>query len=137
MISGAITPIEVPFVDDSIKLIGVRWSDQSATIVEVQSQRTGRTLRIEFESVAGLRMLHELDLASTWLGQSGVALRTSWLFAVHADGWLELESKRDDFYTKHIPAKPAEFLIAGCQECLSVLSFSEPRVHEVAQTSDA
>jgi hypothetical protein len=86
---------------------------------------------VEFESVAGFRMLSELDLANFWLGSDNKKLRSSWLFKVEAGGWLEQEAQRDDFYTKHQPKIPQEFLITGYDECISVLSLKEPKVYEL------
>ena len=123
-------PIAVPFTDDTIKVVAVHWSDVSGASIEIIAKRSGRACTVKFEHVAGLRMLHELDLASLWLEAENAALSSSWLFHVDSGGWLELESTRQDFYTQHELHKPREFLIAGFQECLSVLSFVEPSTHE-------
>jgi len=129
---STISPIPVPFVDDSIKVVGVHWGDERCTQIEVLSKRTGRTFVVEFDSVVGLRVLHELDLAGIWMSSDRQALGSSWLFEVSAGGWFELESTRDDFYTKHQDTRPFEFIIAAYQECVSVLSTSHPRVFESA-----
>ena len=127
---STIFPMPVPFVDDSIKVIGVNWRDERCTQVEVLSKRASRTFVVEFDSVIGLRMLHELDLAGFWLNSDKQVLSASWLFEVSAGGWFDLESGRDDFYTKHQDTRPIEFIVAGYQQCVSILSASYPRVFE-------
>jgi hypothetical protein len=111
-------------------MVGVQWGDERCTQIEVLSRRTGRTFVVEFDSVVGLRVLHEIDLAGFWLGADRQALGSTWLFEVSAGGWFELESTRGDFYTKHEDTRPLEFIIAAYQECVSVLSASHPRVFE-------
>ena len=132
----ALNPIAVPFCDDAVKVTALRWNADEATVIEVISKRSGRRCRIEFRDDVGLRILGELDLASMWMGQPRAALKSTWLFQVGAGGWFDLESTRDDFHLKHEP--PAgEFLIAGYQECVSVLSRREPVVTELSKESDA
>lgn len=122
-------PIAVPFRDDAVKVVGVRWSDSGTTVVDLVSTRSGRRGRVEFQDDAGLRILGEWDLASMWMGGHPTALKETWLFEVRAGGWLELESTREDFCTKHEPPI-REFLIAGYQECVSVFSRLGPTVVE-------
>lgn len=128
-------PIAVPFRDDAVKVVGVRWSDSGATVIDLVSKRSGRRGRVEFQDDAGLRILGELDLASMWMGGDPAALKEAWMFEVRAGGWLELESTREDFYTKH-ESPIREFLIAGYQECVSVFSRLGPTVVEVFGASD-
>lgn len=123
--------IPVPFTDDSIKVEAVRWTDTASTTIEVVSKRTGRSSVVEFESVIGLRLLDELDLATTWISADSHNLKASWMFRVEADGWLSLESTRDDFYATHLEAMPMEYLIAGYQMCVSILSNKLPTVLEI------
>jgi hypothetical protein len=128
-------PIAVPFRDDAVKIVGVCWSDSCATVIDLISKRSGRRARVEFQDDAGLRILGELDLASMWMGGDPTALEETWMFEVRAGGWLELESTREDFYTKH-ESPVREFLIAGYQECVSVFSRLGPTVVEVVGASD-
>jgi hypothetical protein len=125
-----LTPIAVPFADETMKVTSVYWSDIEATQIVVASKRTGRSFVVEFESVAGLRMLDELDLASIWINSTSETLASTCLFKVDAGGWLELESTRDDFYTQHWENQPYEFLIGGYLECVSVLSLLPPVILE-------
>ncbi|MEJ2795233.1 hypothetical protein WAE56_17640 [Iodobacter sp. LRB] len=125
-----LTPIAVPFADETMKVTSLCWSDTEATQIVVASKRTGRSFVVEFQSVEGLRMLDELDLASVWINSASQALASTWLFKVNAGGWLELESTRDDFYTQHQENQPYEFLIGGYLECVSVLSLLPPVIQE-------
>jgi hypothetical protein len=127
----ALTALDVPFSDDYIKLIHFAWSDEEKTTIRITSKKTKRIALVEFDSVEGLRMLSELDLASFWLGADKEKLQSSWLFKVLARGWLEQEAQRDDLYMKHEPRAPQEFLIAGYGECISILSFAVPKVYEL------
>jgi hypothetical protein len=130
-------PIAVPFTDDSMKVVAMRWSDTESTLIEVVSKRTGRAFVVEFESVIGLRMLGELDLASLWIESTNEILKSTWLFQVNAGGWLELESTRGDFYIQHQETKPYEFLVGGYQECVSVLSPLPPHIQECTEEPGA
>ena len=132
-----LTPISVPFTDDSMKVARVHWSDEEPTNIQLLSRRAGRRCIVEFESVVGLRMLGELDLASIWLGAAEESLKSTWLFQVTAGGWLALECTRSDFYTQHESPKPHEWLIAGYQECVSVLSACAPKVYELTENAGA
>jgi hypothetical protein len=128
---SSLVPIQVPFRDDAMKLIAVHWSDRDVVRIEVASSRSKRGCVVEFDSVAGLRLLGELDLAATWIRADPEQLRASWLFKVTSNGWFALEASRNDFYLKHETPTPSEFLVAGYQECLSVLSHVEPKVREL------
>jgi hypothetical protein len=75
-------------------------------------------------------MLGELDLASMWLDTDKSSLKATWLFQVNTGGWLELECTRNDFYTQHELQQPKEWLVAGYQECVSILSASSPEICE-------
>ena len=120
-------PIPVPFNDDSVKVVSVRWSGSQATIIELVSKRSGEKVQVEFKSNSGLRILDELDLAGMWIGTERSALAVTWLFEVRVGGWFELESIRQDFYMKHgVPKR--EFLVEGCQDCVSIISDHEPIV---------
>jgi hypothetical protein len=125
--------IPVPFNDDAVKITDLHWSDgDQPTRIAVTSRRSGRSCIVEFDVVIGLRMLDELDLASTWQQAPADILKSSWLFAVRSGGWFELEATRPDFYTQHVLQKPSEFLVVGFQDCLSVLALSIPRIQEIS-----
>jgi hypothetical protein len=70
-----ISAVAVPFVDNAIKVVEVRWLSSTATVVRVLSRRTGRACEVEFAAVEGVRILHEVDLAGMWKGQTPAVLR--------------------------------------------------------------
>ena len=123
--------IAVPFNDDAIKVVGLRWGNAGATVIDVVSKRTGCRACVEFTDDAGHRVLDELNLAGIWSGAAPSVLNATWLFEVRAGGWLDLEATRADFYNQPELAL-REFLIAGYQECVSVLARSGPVVRETS-----
>lgn len=125
-------PIAVPFNDDAMRVVGLRWGDAGATVIDVVSKRSGRRARVEFSDDAGHRVLDELNLAGMWAGADPSVLRTTWLFEVQSGGWLDLEATHADFYNQPELAL-REFLGAGYQECVSVLASSGPVVREIPE----
>jgi hypothetical protein len=125
MTTLSVANIQVPFTDDSIKIVGVTWTDELGLTVSIQSKRSRRTCEVRFEHASGFRMLHELDLASWWYEIPSDTRSAGWLFHVARGGWLALESTRPDFYSQP-DRRDSEFLIAGYQECLSVFSSLPP-----------
>jgi hypothetical protein len=79
---------------------------------------------VAFESVEGFRVLDEGDLLEFW---PTCSRPNGWLWQVHEGGWFALESTRALF----LPEKHQgvhEFLVAGDNECVSVLSRNYPTV---------
>ena len=133
MTTLSVANIQVPFTDDSIKIVGVSWTDDLGLKVSIQSKRSRLACEVHFEHASGLRMLHELDLASWWSEIPSDARNAGWLYEVSGGGWLALESTRPDFYSQH-ERRDSEFLIAGYQECLSVFSSSPPVITSSEKT---
>ena len=123
-----IDAIKVPFNGDSIKLIEANWFDDKPSTFIVRLNKSGELAEVTFETDAGIRILEELDLAAWWMNAKGSKLSDSWLFQVKSGGWFEFESTRDDFYKKHQDSGIIEYLIAGYQECVSILSDKQPKV---------
>jgi len=123
-----IEAIDVPFNGESIKLIEARWFDEGATTFVVRLNETGQLAEVTFEHDEGIRILNELDLAGWWMNSSGAKLSDSWLFLVNSGGWFEFESTRDDFYKKHESTGSKEYVITGCQECISIFTSCKPIV---------
>jgi hypothetical protein len=136
MPSVLLQPLSVPFCDDSAQVVSVRWSVGKPTVVGVTSKRSGRRCEVRFQEDVGVRILGELDLAGIWTSQPKELLQSTWLFVVRSRGWFDLEATRQDFYTKHEPPV-TEYLIAGFQECVSVLARGEPTLVEMAGEPDA
>ncbi|HSV78661.1 MAG TPA: hypothetical protein VLK85_05585 [Ramlibacter sp.] len=135
MASVLLEPLSVPFADDALQVVAMHWSSQKQTIIEVLSRRSGRRAEVHFVDDVGVRVLGELDLSSFWMDQPRDAMKSTWLFVVTSGGWFDLESTRQDFYTKH-EAPVTEYLIAGCHECVSVLARTQPVVVEVGRAAD-
>lgn len=75
---------------------------------------------VDFPALVGFRVLDESDLAELRGAPKG------WLYRVAAGGWLALESGRPGFTTE--TEGVAEFLVAGRNDCVSVLALEEPGV---------
>ena len=125
MTSLSVSPIEVPFNDDSIKIVSIAWSDELGLKVSILSKRSKQSCEVHFKLVSGMRMLHELDLASWWIQIPREARSTGWLYQVKAGGWFAFESSRLDFYSQH-EEPDSEYLVAGYDDCLSVFSGLPP-----------
>jgi hypothetical protein len=136
MTSVVLEAVPVPFRDDAIQVVSVGWRAEEPILVEVLSKRSGRRCEVHFPESSGMRVLGELDLASFWMGQPARVLQSTWLFVVRRGGWFDLEATRQDFYTQH-EAPVVEYLVAGYEECVSVLSRSQPKLEEVSRAADA
>ncbi|MCE3272238.1 MAG: hypothetical protein K0S57_2635 [Ramlibacter sp.] len=80
---------------------------------------------VEFGEVAGFRVLDEGDLLEFWA--QGVH-KPGWLWRVSRGGWRDLEATRPGF----IRTDAREFLVLGINDCVSVFSGEEPKVHAPA-----
>jgi len=129
MLSAQMRPISVPFHDDAIKVVEIRWTDADGASIDVLSRKSGQTCNVVFEHVVGFRTLDELDIASMWTEADKADLSSTWLFQVDRGGWFDLESTRLDFYAQHEPKRPSEFLVVGYQACVSILSHAMPRLN--------
>jgi hypothetical protein len=85
---------------------------------------------VEFERVAGLRVLDEGQLSSFW---SATPRPTSWLWQIASGGWLALESTRQDFLlASTADCTLQEFLVCGENECVNILTYTAPRAYAAA-----
>ena len=83
---------------------------------------------VSFDAVEGFRVLDEGQLLEYWdPGQSG-----SWLYVVEKGGWLELEASRNGAPTLAADGKLKEYLVAGINDCISVLAYEDPTVVSAA-----
>jgi hypothetical protein len=73
-------------------------------------------------------VLDEGDLCEFW---SSDVRAVGWLWEIAAGGWLDLERSRPTFIAG-MNDRCREFLVLGCDACVSVISRSEPSLHEVA-----
>lgn len=83
---------------------------------------------VNFPRIAGFRVLDEGDLLEFW---NPDARANGWLWEIKSGGWFDLESTRSGFVSSH-QDKIIEYFVRGENECVSVLSFSEPEIHEIA-----
>ncbi|WP_019141851.1 hypothetical protein [Noviherbaspirillum massiliense] len=120
--------IEVPFNGTSVKVVEAQWTHDAGTVIEVWLKTTNERAEVIFSDDIGLRILDELDVAGFWLNTPKTKLAESWLFKVNRGGWFDFEATREDFYSKYHAAEITEYLVAGYQECVSVLSRSAPIV---------
>ncbi len=77
---------------------------------------------IDFGVIAGFRVLDEGQLLEFW----GPDTESNWLFIVKNKGWLAMEASRKTapFITED--GKITEYLIAGINDCVSILSYGQP-----------
>ncbi|ELN6934634.1 hypothetical protein RZY48_004150 [Vibrio navarrensis] len=123
---------------DSPKLYGVKTKN-SAEIPEVTSISYDLwTLRIclafntssdqyayvDFDGVEGFRVLDEGQILEFW----GEESNNFWLYEVHSNGWLSMESKRKGAPLLAEDSDLKEYLIAGVNECVSVIAYDLPQV---------
>jgi hypothetical protein len=78
-----------------------------------------------FKNVIGFRLLDEGNLTEFW-GENRVS---GWLWKVKSGGWFDLEKSRKAFTEGYIENDSRkEYLILGINDCISIISLSEPEV---------
>jgi len=87
-----------------------------------------KEIQIRFPSINGFRVLDEGDLLEFWPECSS---KTSWLHIVESGGWHTLESTREGYLSKE-NREITEYLVAGLNDCVSVIAFEEPKITEKA-----
>jgi len=76
-----------------------------------------------FKNVVGFRVLDEGNLLEFWDSE----VRTpGWIWKVESGGWFELEKLRSGFLAQYHAISHNEYLILGINDCVSVISESEP-----------
>ena len=94
--------------------------------VTLTFEKQEQPVYVHFEGVQGIRMLDEGDLQEFW---SNGACTNGWLFEIERGGWFDLECTREGFVSKpEIGLR--EYLVAGVNDCVSVLSYEAPTVHQ-------
>ena len=92
--------------------------------VELEFYKDNKGAEITFTSIIGFRLLDEGDLCDYW---SEINLKIDWLFEVQQGGWLEFESRRDDFLSKNHDGVQ-EFLIISNNDCVNVICYEVPTI---------
>ncbi|MGB0299727.1 MAG: hypothetical protein ACPGCM_00495 [Alteromonas oceani] len=116
--------VETDFESDTTVTIDEIRFDIECLKVTVGSKSWSAT--VNFDAIHGFRVLDEGDLGEFW---SQCNLKTGWCFEVLAGGWNDLENTRKHYVTGKL-YQPKEFLIIGLNECVSVLTFEQPKVVE-------
>ncbi len=85
-----------------------------------------RPVYVKFESVEGFRALDEGGLIEYWSNENN----KGWLWKIE-NGWYLQETKREGFtFEKERLKGYYEYMVAGTDLCLSVISLSEPKICE-------
>jgi len=79
---------------------------------------------VDFEEVEGFRVLDEGQLLEFWDKES----KDHWVFEVLSNGWLAAESSRETAPFISEDGRLKEYLVAGCNECVSILAFDHPKI---------
>lgn len=86
--------------------------------------RSNEIVYVDFEAVEGFRVLDEGQLLEFW----GDDAKNHWVFEVLDNGWLATEAARETapFIAENGQLK--EYLVAGINNCVSILDYEYPRV---------
>lgn len=98
--------------------------DEGELVVTLVSEEDGKSAAVKFLEIAGFRQLDEGDLLEYWPACAGA---NGWLYRIHENGWLDLESLRPGFMRKDCKGL-FEYFIASQNSCISVLAWENPEV---------
>jgi hypothetical protein len=86
--------------------------------------RSNEIVYVDFEAVEGFRVLDEGQLLEFWGDDS----KDHWVFEGLDNGWLATEAARETapFIAENGQLK--EYLVAGINDCVSILDYEYPRV---------
>ena len=103
-------------------LTQVMWEAGKLTVT--LTAQGDQTVRVHFSDLAGFRVLDEGNLMEFW---PTCAMGRGLLFDIKKHGWLDFEITRPGFVTGQC-AQVHEYLLAGINECINVLTWAEPSV---------
>lgn len=86
--------------------------------------RSNEIVYVDFEAVEGFRVLDEGQLLEFWGDDSKV----HWVFEVLDNGWLATEAARETAPFIAEDSQLKEYLVAGINDCVSILGYEYPRV---------
>nr|WP_315260427.1 hypothetical protein [uncultured Duganella sp.] len=117
-----LTAIATPFLSDTT----VRVQSVNFNLHELSISISSENWNVEviFQQTYGFRVLNELDLGEFLTQPEGI-LANGWIFEVADGGWKNLELTRPNFVSGR-NSWVGEYLIAGIDECVSVLSKERP-----------
>ena len=102
--------------------------------IEVCELGGSRRLEVRFAATEAFRVMHERDLGDYW---PTCSTPNGWIFEVTAGGWLSQEFERPDSLVAKIHSELQEFLIAGVEDCVSILSLAAPEVRVLNLANEA
>ncbi|MBO2591354.1 hypothetical protein [Shewanella algae] len=88
------------------------------------SFQPNQVVYVDFQEVEGFRVLDEGQLLEFW----GKESKDHWVFEVLANGWLAVESSRETAPAITEGGQLKEYLVAGINECVSVMAFDHPKI---------
>lgn len=83
-----------------------------------------------FKNVVGFRVLDESNLLEFWNLEERIP---GWIWKIESGGWFELEKLRSGFLVQNHSISHNEYLILGINDCVSVISESEPIIIDIEQ----
>lgn len=121
------------------ELIGVKGGENKQGAPEVVSinfdmwtlritllfKNQSRPTYINFHSIAGFRVLDEGNLLEFWEKTYG----DYYMYIVKEGGWLAMEASRESAPLLTVDGSNlTEYLIAGIDDCVSILSYAQPTI---------
>lgn len=98
--------------------------------IRLEFKSTDTPIYVEFDGVVGFRLLDEGMLLEMWGGETS---SSHWLFEVQSNGWHDQERKRPGFIS-NMTEECTEYLVAGIDDCVSVLNYGNPAVRMPAMS---
>lgn len=98
--------------------------DLNTLTLEVEPEFDGEPIIVAFELVEGIRVLDEGNLLEFW---DSFNLNSGWIFRIVSGGWFSQELNRPGFLSLR-ESEVMEYIVIGENECVSVLTYSEPKV---------
>ena len=93
--------------------------------IKLRALKNDQHVTVTFKECAAFRVMDERDLAEYWPACSS---HNGWIFEVQGGGWLSQELERPASLVAHMNAGLREYLIAGTDDCVSVLAVGSPKI---------
>ena len=101
--------------------------------IEVHELQGSRRVEVSFSTVEGFRVLEERDLGDFWPTCSSP---NGWLYEITEGGWLSQELERPGSITARTIAGLREFFIAGVDDCVNILSLTNPEIKFIEPSNE-
>ncbi len=92
-------------------------------VIAIRDPGADKKATVLFETILGFRVLDEGDLLEFW---PECSLSNGWIFQIQDGGWYAQECQRPGFLARDTNKGVSEYLITSCNECVNVLSWSQP-----------